>query len=139
MYKIPAFEDVFKKDINYNEIPIEGLFWDSKELDDLNKTIIDSTLRLRKTNELITKYDRKKTQLELEYKHAYREELFKAEGKTESQKKLVAEMKCEPIEMKLAYATEMVSELTRESYTIRAELDTLKNIGHNARQELRIY
>ena len=40
---------------------------------------------------------------------------------------------------KMSFSKSNISELTRESYTIRAELDTLKNIGHNARQELRIY
>lgn len=105
----------------------------------MNDALILTTIRLRKINESITKYERKKIQKELEYKHKYRTTFLEIEGKSESQKKMLAELACSKEEVAIMYLDEVVKELTREAYTIKTELDTLKTLGHNMRQEMKIY
>ena len=58
--------------------------------------------------------------------------------KTESQKKRLAEIECEDIEFQLAYINEIINELTKISQSLRIDLDVLKTIGFNIRQEMKI-
>ena len=58
--------------------------------------------------------------------------------KTESQKKRIAEIECEDLEFRLAYIDEVINELTKISQSLRVDLDILKTIGFNIRQELKL-
>lgn len=134
LIKLPSFPDSNK--LLENEL--EGLFWDSQEINDLNKTLVLTVKKLRLINSKINKYEREKTKAQLEFKHKKRRAIIEAEGSSQKEKSIVAEIECEEEEMKIAYLDEVISELTRESQSIRLELDTLKTLGMNLRQEMRL-
>lgn len=134
LIKLPSFPDSNK--LLENEL--EGLFWDSQEINDLNKTLVLTVKKLRLINSKINKYEREKTKAQLEFKHKKRRAIIEAEGSSQKEKSIVAEIECEEEEMKIAYLEEVISELTRESQSIRLELDTLKTLGMNLRQEMRL-
>lgn len=132
--KFPKFPDW--KDLE--DIDYEGSFWDSQELDNLNTTLIKTVLDLKSINKEITKYDRKRVQLETEYKQKFRASVLSSNAKTETQKKQMAEIQCQDLEVKLAYIEEVLRELNRLSSSLRTDLDVLKTIGFNLRQELKL-
>lgn len=113
-------------------------FLDNQEISDLNKSLIETTLKLREVSKRIDSYSRKKLEAEVIYKHKYREFLLQAEGKTESQKKLLADIACENEEIKVLYLDEMVKELTRLSFQLKSEIETLKILGNNIRLEMKL-
>lgn len=113
-------------------------FLDNQEVATLNKNLIDTTLKLREVNKRLDYYSRKKLEAEVLYKHKYRETLLETEAKTESQKKLLAELECENEEIKVLYLEEMIKELTRLSYSLKSEIETMKILGNNIRVEMRL-
>ena len=127
----PDFEEL-------HTISSSGSFWDNRDVDNLNATLIRTVLNLKEVTRQINEYERKRTQLDLEYKHKYRLLMVDSTAKTESQKKRVAEIECEEIEFQLAYVNEIINELTKISQSLRIDLDVLKTIGFNIRQEMKI-
>ena len=55
-----------------------------------------------------------------------------------TEKKILAELACEKLEARLAYLSEIIRELTQKANQLRLELDTLKTIGFNIRQEMKL-
>ena len=49
---------------------------------------------------------------------------------------MLAELACSKEEIAIMYLDEVIKELTREAYTIKTELDTLKTLGHNTRHKI---
>lgn len=131
-YKLPEFPEPTDIDI------LEG-FWGNQDFDLINKTLADSVIKLNDINNKLELYEREKVKTELTYKHKYREAyLSQDEKKTESWKKNKSEMLCESEEAKLFYLEEMTKELQRRASEIRFQLEVLKNISYNVRQELKI-
>jgi hypothetical protein len=127
----PDFEDL-------HTIHSEGSFWDHNEIDNLNSTLIRTVLNLKEITRQINDYERQRTQLDVEYKHKFRRLMVDSTVKTESQKKRIAEIECEDLEFRLAYIDEVINELTKISQSLRIDLDILKTIGFNIRQELKL-
>ena len=123
---------------NLEEIDYSGSFWDDQDINSLNATLIKTALNLKAVNKEITKYERRKTQTEIIFKRKFREVVINSSAKTEAQKKLMAEIECQEEEWKLAYLDEILRELNRISMSLRVDLDTLKTLGHNLRQEMRL-
>lgn len=113
-------------------------FLDNTQIENLDKALISALLKLREISKKLDDYSRKKVERETIYKHKYRKFLLSAEGKTESQKKLLAEIACEEEEIAVAYLDEVIKELTRYSYNLKTEIDVIKTLGNNARTELRL-
>jgi len=53
-------------------------------------------------------------------------------------KKQLAEIACEDYDIKLAFINEVIKELTRISAGLRIDLDILKTLSFNIRQEMKI-
>lgn len=132
--KLPDFPDWSGLDA----VDYSGSFWDNQDMINLNATLIHTALNLKKVNQEITKYERQKVKIEIAYKRKYRSILLSSSAKTEGQKKLMAELECQEEEWRLAYLDEVIKELNRISLTLRQDLDTLKTLGHNLRQEMRL-
>lgn len=113
-------------------------FLDNFEIETLNQSLIKSMLEMKKISEKLDSYSRRKVEKEAKYKCKYRSYLLKVEGKTEAQKKLLAEIYCEKEEIEIAYLDEVIKELTRHSYVIKQELEVLKILGNNIRMEMKI-
>lgn len=113
-------------------------FLDNLEIETLNQKLIQLLLSMRIISEKLDKYSRKKVEKEAQYKLKYRNYLLGVEGKTEGQKKLLAEIYCENEEIEIAYLDEVIKELTRHSYVIKQELEVLKILGNNVRMEMKL-
>lgn len=125
--------------LNLSQMETQGTFWDSQEIDNLNETIVKTTMELRKCNLQISQVDRKRLEKELEYKRNYRRAYLDVKDfKTETQRRFLAEISVEEIEMELFGLREIIDELQRYAFTLKNELDSLKTIGHNLRQEMRL-
>lgn len=135
-YILPSFPEISelsKEDLQHS-------FWGTEDFALVNEALIRAVLQYKELNQKIAEYERKKIKADLEYKHKYRlSYLSKSEGPgTESWKKSFAEMECEKEEIKLQYFEEICRELVRKSNEIKLEIDVLKTISFNIRQELSI-
>ena len=59
----------------------------------------------------MTKYEREKTEVELNRNRIYRTTVLSSTAKTESMKKQLAEIACEDYDIKLAFINEVIKEL----------------------------
>lgn len=115
-----------------------GSFWDTQELSHLNNTLIRTVVNLKEVSRQLTKYEREKTEVELNRNRIYRTTVLSSTAKTESMKKQLAEIACEDYDIKLAFINEIIKELTRISAGLRIDLDILKTLSFNIRQEMKI-
>ena len=115
-----------------------GSFWDTQELLHLNNTLIRTVVNLKEVSRQLTKYEREKTEVELNRNRIYRTTVLSSTAKTESMKKQLAEIACEDYDIKLAFINEVIKELTRISAGLRIDLDILKTLSFNIRQEMKI-
>ena len=115
-----------------------GSFWDTQELSHLNNTLIRTVVNLKEVSRQLTKYEREKTEVELNRNRIYRTTVLSSTAKTESMKKQLAEIACEDYDIKLAFINEVIKELTRISAGLRMDLDILKTLSFNIRQEMKI-
>ena len=115
-----------------------GSFWDTQELSHLNNTLIRAVVNLKEVSRQLTKYEREKTEVELNRNRIYRTTVLSSTAKTESMKKQLAEIACEDYDIKLAFINEVIKELTRISAGLRIDLDILKTLSFNIRQEMKI-
>lgn len=115
-----------------------GSFWDTQELSHLNNTLIRTVVNLKEVSRHLTKYEREKTEVELNRNRIYRTTVLSSTAKTESMKKQLAEIACEDYDIKLAFINEVIKELTRISAGLRIDLDILKTLSFNIRQEMKI-
>ncbi len=132
--KMPEFPDLS----GLENIESRGSFWDSQDLINMNSTLIVTVLSLKEINRQITDYSRQKTIAELEYKRKFRSLMISLDAKTETLKKHMAEKACEEEEYKIAVLEEILKELNRIAADKRTQLDTLKIITYNLRQEMKI-
>lgn len=136
--KLPNSNCVFPEWEEKLELNYCDSFWDSEDMDNLNKTLINTGLALKRINNELQENERIRLQKELEYKQKFRREMQSASGRTEAQKKIVAEINCEELETELVYYDQLTKELTKLSNSLRIDLDILKTIGFNLRQEMKI-
>ena len=129
---IPPIPD-WNKDNKFN---YEDTFLDSNDFDTLNNKLISIGLSLKNINMKLSTHEKRKALLDVEYKRKYREAFTNAEPKTESHRKIYAEIACEDLELKIIYIDQIIKELTRLSYSLRTELEILQTIGHNIRREM---
>ena len=132
--KLPQFPDF----TNIEEFNTDA-FLDSTQIEDLNKSLIEIVLKLREVSKKLNSYSRKKVEKETIYKHKFRNALLSVEAKTETQRKLLAELECEQEEIEIIYLDEVIKELTRYSFSLKNELETLKILGNNIRLEMKLW
>lgn len=131
--KLPDFKNVNPNQDNY----IDN-FWDSMKVEEHNKTLISTVLQMNEVNNQINLYSQKKVKAELEYKHKLRYHQLTVQGSNATEKKQLAELACEKLEIRVVYLTEIIRELNQKATQLRTELDVLKTIGFNIRQEMKI-
>lgn len=132
--KLPEFKDI--EVVSYSNY--FDNFWDSLKVEQYNETLISTVLQMNEINTQINQYSQKKVKTELEYKHKLRYNILTIEAANATEKKILAELACEKLEARLAYLSEMIRELTQKANQLRLELDTLKTIGFNIRQEMKL-
>ena len=134
--KLPKFPEEF----NFTYVDYEDSFWDKQEFDKYNDTLIKTTLTLKRINKEITKFERLLAQAKLDYDAKYRESYvnYLDSTKNETHRKILCELDAEKEYARVVYLQQIIEDLVRESYSIRTELDTLKTLGFNYRQEMKI-
>ena len=132
--KLPDFKEI--EVVSYSNY--FDNFWDSLKVEQYNETLISTVLQMNEINNQINEYTQKKVKTELEYKHKLRYHILTVEAANATEKKILAELACEKLEARLAYLSEIIRELTQKANQLRLELDTLKTIGFNIRQEMKL-
>lgn len=131
-YVLPSFPELTKEDI-------EQTFWGNQDFGLINEAMIKAVIELKDLNRKLANVERKRVKADLTHKHNYREAyLSQPEGRNETWKRNRAELECEDTEVALQYLEEISRELNRKASELRFELEALKNISFNIRQELRI-
>lgn len=123
----------WNKDGKFN---YDDTFLDSEDFENLNKELIKTGISLKNINKKLAYYEKQKAQYDVLYKRKYRQAFLNADTKTESHRKIYAEIECEDLELKIIYLDQMIKEITRASFALRTELEILETIGHNIRREM---
>ena len=93
---------------------------------------------LFKLTDQINKYEREALAAKKLYDRTVRREYLASVGKTDSERKTRAELKCEALENEWLVKDQLKEELVRASYTLKKEIDTLQVIAHNLRQQMKM-
>ena len=72
---------------------------DSEAISNVNIKMIELTILLKDINKNLIKYERNKMNVDLEYKHKYRELFVSQEAKNENHRRILAEIGCQELEM----------------------------------------
>lgn len=103
----------------------------------INRETVRLILKMRKMNAEINLREVEKVKAQRAYDKAYREAYIKHEhAKNETHRKLLCEQECEELELKVVYQDVYIKQLTRLVQQAKIELDALKSLGFNIRQEL---
>lgn len=111
---------------------------DFEDLQELNRQTAAARVALFKLSETINKAERKAKQAKVEYERAYRRKYIESREKTETAKKINAEILVEDLENRYMYFEQLASELNRAHYAIRQELSALQSVGNNLRQQIKV-
>lgn len=111
---------------------------DFTDLQELNKQIADARTALFKLSESINVAERKAKQAKVKYERNYRRKYIQSSEKTETAKKISAEIQVEDLENRYMYYEQLASELNRAHYAIRQELSALQAVGNNLRQQIKV-
>lgn len=112
---------------------------DYQSLQMIDKQSIVLLLAMNDLNEKLTEAERAKAQIDFNYSRAYRRAYSKyIDGAAnETHRKLLAEVDCEELELQKVKNDTYIKEYNRLINKIKIELDVLKSLGHNLRQELK--
>lgn len=111
---------------------------DYEDLHQLGQAITAARVALFRITDQINIYERQEKEAKTRYEREYRRAYLGSVEKTEAQKKMRAELKCEALENELITAEQMKNELIRVSHTLRLELQTLQTVGNNLRQQMKM-
>ncbi len=119
-----------------NKFNYEDTFLDHTDFDNLNDKLINIGISLQNVNKKLAIHEKERAKIDVTYKRAYREALVNANPKTESLRKVYAEIACEDLELKKLYLDQIIGELTRVGFALRTELEIVQTVGHNIRREM---
>jgi predicted RNase H-like nuclease (RuvC/YqgF family) len=111
---------------------------DYEDLEALGHAITAARIALFTLTEKINEYERKEREAKVRYDRAFRRAYLESIEKTESQKRMRAELTCENLENEYIAADQLKSELVRMSHSLRLELQTLQTVGNNIRQQMKM-
>lgn len=131
--EIPNFKD-WEISKYYDYANLTGDFEDLREL---NRQTNAARIALFKLSESINKAERRARNAKVVYERNYRRKYIESSEKTETAKKINAEILVEDLENKYMYYEQLVSEFTRAHYAVRQELSALQAMGNNLRQEIK--
>lgn len=114
-------------------------FADIQDLQLINKEIALLILHMRRISEQLDVTEKLKVKADIAYKRKYTQEYLKLENsKNETQRKLMAEMQAESEQIEVLKYEQLAKEKQRQIYTMRNEIDALRTIASNLKQELQI-
>lgn len=134
------FSDPFPLSRDY--VPEEVLISESGQLADysdmraINLAIDKLRLALYKTSDHLKEAERRSAKSKLDYERAYNRNYLLSEGKTDSVRKAIAQIKSEKLENKWRTRDMIVRELNSRLRMMSIELDALKTLAYNMRKEI---
>lgn len=108
------------------------------DFDKLDKALTAARRALFIITDKINEYDRKAAEAKLKYNRQYQREYLSSTEKTSEGRRFRAAIKCEGLENRWLQYEQLKEELTRSSFTMKSELNTLQTIAHNLRQQLKL-
>ena len=111
---------------------------DFNDLHALNSQTAAARVALFKLTETINKAERKAKQAKTIYERNYRRRYIESSEKTETAKKINAEILVEDLENRYMYYEQLAAELNRAHYAVRQELAALQAVGNNLRQQIKV-
>lgn len=111
---------------------------DFHDLEDLNRQIAAARSALFKLSEVINKSERKAKAAKVTYQRNFNRKYLQSSERTETAKKIRAEIQVEDLENKYMYFEQMTTELNRAHFAIRQELTALQAVGNNLRQQFKV-
>lgn len=112
--------------------------YDYENIENLNSAINRARNSLFQITERINDYERREKIAKTKYEREWRRAYLKSNEKTESAKKIRADLECEELEDNTIVYEQVRNELNRLSNAIRLELQTLQALGNNLRQQLKV-
>lgn len=111
---------------------------DYEDLQELGTAINAARIALFRVTDRINEYERAEKEQKIKYDREFRRQYLNSVDKTESQKRMRAELFCEDLENDYIVAEQLKNELVRTSHALRLELQTLQAIGNNLRQQMKV-
>lgn len=111
---------------------------DYSDFEALDKAMTAARRALFIITDKINEYDRKSRGAKKSYERAYQSAYLESTEKTSEAKRFRAAIKCEDLENEWIMLDQLKEELTRTSFTLKSELNTLQTIAHNLRQQLKM-
>lgn len=113
-------------------------FGDLGTLEKINEGILQLLFEMRKVSKELDEVEARRIKAEFALDVKYRREYFEVKSASnETQRKLIAEMACEKEEKEKIRYEELAKRKNRRINSIKIEIDSLKTIGYNMRQELK--
>lgn len=107
-------------------------------LEELEQAINAARKAMFLLTEKINEYERKEREAKMYYDRSYRQEFMASNEKTDSAKRIRAEIKCEQLENEWAQLDQLKKELIRTAQTLNTEIAMLQTMGHNLRQQMKM-
>lgn len=132
--EIPIFKDwSISKYYDHSDLAA-----DFEDLEDLNRQIAAARSSLFKLSEVINKAERRAKEAKVTYQRSFNRKYLQSSERTETAKKIRAEIQVEDLENKYMYYEQLASELNRAHFAIRQELIALQAVGNNLRQQFKV-
>lgn len=119
-------------------LDVEQVINDYEDLEQVNSALLTVTKSLFRVNDMISEYERKHRAAKTEYERRYNRVMLHATGKTVRIREADATIMCESYENSVKVLEQMISELTREAWSLRTTLNMLEIYSNNMRQQMKI-
>lgn len=132
-FTIPDIKSVtFKKFYDYEA------FSDFDDMLSVNKAIFYAKKGLFQVNAYLAHYEAKVNKAKTIYNRQWRREYLKSNQKTDTARKVNADMQCEELEDDVIVYEQLREDFKKLSYNLKIELQTLQTISSNIRQQMNI-
>lgn len=132
-FTVPDIKSVtFKKFYDYE------LFADFDDMISVNKAIFHAKKGLFQVNAYLAHYEAKVNKAKTIYNRQWRREYLKSNQKTDTARKVNADMQCEELEDDVIVFEQLREDFKKLSYNLKIELQTLQTISSNIRQQINI-
>lgn len=113
-------------------------FADAQDLAIINKEMATLILKMRALSNELSVAEKKKSNADYAYKKEYNRAYINLgdSAKNETYKKIMAEIECEDLELNVIKFDLLAKEKQRQIYQIRSEIEALRTIASNIKQEL---
>lgn len=126
------------KSINVSKIYAYEEFVDFEDMEAVNKALFSAKSALFTVTDKINSFENKLTRAKTAYNREWRRRYLSSTGKTDTARKMEADLYCENLEDDVIVYEQIREDLKRLSNILRIELQSLQTISSNLRQQIHI-